>query len=92
MYLWVVTKIEDIGGEKIGEAMKNNSVLTSLYLQRNNCEWYFVLYKILVLWIGNNIGESGAKVLSEALKKNTALTKLDLFSWNIWSSNGEWEE
>ena len=72
--------MRDEGGISIGEALKTNSALTSLYLSGKGCDinkrkWKHVLK---CSGTGNKIEKQGVQVICEALKSNCTLTKLDL--------------
>ncbi|KAG9061059.1 hypothetical protein KI688_007688 [Linnemannia hyalina] len=86
-----------IGGkefERLAEALKTNSTLTTLDLQHNSIgdngaqalsEALKVNSTLTTLDLQHNsIEDNGAQALSEALKTNSTLTTLDLRSNSIW--------
>ena len=82
--------IGDSGGSVIGEGLKVNSTLKTLWLDIcvNNewliiwwwYDWFMIIYDE---YHGNNIGDSGGSVIGEVLKVNSTLTALGL-SMRSW--------
>ena len=78
--------IGDTGATSLSEALKSNTTLITLYMNRENkkmskkmsiIKTHFSFCFILTV---NEIGDTGATSLSVALKSNTTLTELKLTS------------
>ncbi|KAF8949991.1 hypothetical protein BGZ46_004813, partial [Entomortierella lignicola] len=89
--------IGENGAQVLSEALKTNSILTTLHLDYNEIGSYGaqalaeavkINSTLTTLYLNfNKIGVSGAQALSEALKTNSVLITLDL-SNNILGDNG----
>ena len=79
-----VNNIGDTGATSLSEALKSNTTLAILYLDRQDKRRKAhkrhpsTIHSFIHISTGNIIGETGATSLSEALKSNTTLTKLYL--------------
>jgi len=76
-------RIGDDGARALAEALKANSTLTTLDLNRACClipPSVVVICYIRMIYgcLDNSIGDNGARALAEALKANSTLTNLDL--------------
>jgi hypothetical protein len=83
--------------QKVIDALKKNTTITTLYLSGNNIgdkgaeklakalEKNTTITKLSLR--SNNIGKAGAEVLAQALKENKTLTELDL-GWNNIGDEG----
>jgi len=75
---WIGNRIQDLGAELLGEALKRNYTLTELYLESaelNNEEGEEDKWDE---WTGNEIGDLGVRKMAEGLKHNNSLIKLYL--------------
>ena len=82
---WISFKgntIENEGAKEIAEALKDNTSLKNLDLQRTNCK---PTAKLSRAFLENKIRSVGGTALWEALKTNTALTELNLRNPNLAS-------
>ena len=76
--------IGDTGATSLSEALKSNTTLITLYMNRENKKMskkmsiIKTLFSFCFILTVNEIGDTGATSLSEALKSNTTLTELYL--------------
>jgi len=66
------------GARAIADALKTNSVLTTLHFGCTLLLLFLMVHGEGYICAANNIGADGAKAIAESLKKNSTLTELDI--------------